>query len=175
MAIENRTMKTVRFFAPYVTPAAPITWRRVLLLFLYGDKLFQHISVVFAYGMPRRHFVGAVQTLAALADCCGEVIHFDNPARNVSDSLFHNLHSFDVCNRHIPLQPLLYMGHIVFGGYNCSAFVDRCETGAFVVVDTLFECLEAPRFGVVEKVVQCADRLRKRNDKGFVIHKAAIY
>lgn len=175
MAIEKSDGATPSdFFAPYVTPAVLLSGR-VLLLLLYGEQLFQHVSVVFAYGMPRRHFAGAVHTIAALADCFSEVIYFDNLARNISNSQFHNLHFFDVRNRHIVLQPLPNRGHIVFGGNDCSAFVDRCETGTLVVIDPLFERFDAPRFGVVEKVVQRADRLRERNDKCFVIHRAIIY
>ena len=145
------------------------------MLFLHDEQLFQHVSVVFAYCMPRWHFVGAVHTIAALADCCGEVIHLDNLARNISDRQFHNLHFFDIRNRHIPLQPRPNRGHVVFRRYDRSTFVDRCETGALVFIDPLFERFDAPRFGVVEKVVQRADRLRECNDKGFVIHKAILY
>ena len=108
--------------------------------------------------MPRRHFVWAVHAIAALADCRGEVIHFDNLACNVSDSQFHNLF-FDVRNRHMPHQPRPNRGHVVFGGNDRSAFVDRREAGAFVVIDPLFERFDTPRFGVVEKVVQRADRV----------------
>jgi len=133
MAIEKSDgVSCPIFFTPYVTPAALLSGR-TLLLFLYGEQLLQHVSMVFAYGMPRRHFAGAVHTLAALADCCGEVIYFDNLARNISNSQFHNLHFFDVCNRHIVLQPLPNRGHVVFRCYDCSAFVDRCETGTLVV------------------------------------------
>lgn len=74
----------------------------------------------------------------------------------------------------VPFQPFPYMGHVVFGGNDRSALVDRRETGAFVAVDPLLERCGAPRFGVVEEPVQRADRLRECNDKCFVIHKAAI-
>lgn len=166
-------MKTVRFFCA-VCNAAALLSGRVASSFPQGEQLFQHVSVVFAYAMPRRHFVGAVHAIAALTDCCGEVIHFDNLARNVSDSQFHNLF-FDVRNRHMPHQPRPNRGHVVFRGNDRSAFVDRRETGTLVVIDPLFKRFDTPRFGVVEKVVQRADRLRERNDKSFVIHRAIIY
>ena len=53
------------------------------------------------------------------------------------------------------------MGHIVFGGNDRQVFACLREARAFVAVYPLFERGQAPRFRVVERVVQCADQLRK--------------
>lgn len=53
------------------------------------------------------------------------------------------------------------MGHIVFGGNDRQVFACLREARAFVAVYPLFERGYAPRFRVVEIVVQCADQLRK--------------
>ena len=53
------------------------------------------------------------------------------------------------------------MGHIVFGGNDRQVFACLREARAFVAVYPHFERGHAPRFRVVERVVQCADQLRK--------------
>lgn len=53
------------------------------------------------------------------------------------------------------------MGHIVFGGNDRRVFTRLRKACAFVAVYPLFERGHAPRFRVVEIVVQCADQLRK--------------
>lgn len=52
-----------------------------------------------------------------------------------------------------PIPPLLYVGHVVFGGYDRRPLVRLREARTFVAVDPLFERFDTPRFGVVEDVV----------------------
>lgn len=120
-------------------------------------------------------FYRGYHALAALADRFGEVIHFDNLARNISDCQFHNLHFSGIYYRHISLQPLTHELHVVFGGNDRRSLVRRREACTLIAVDPLFECGDAPCFGGIEKAVQRADRLRERNNKGFVVHKSVIY
>ena len=56
----------------------------------------------------------------------------------------------------------------------CSICVDRRESCAFIAVDPLFERCGASRFEIIEEFVRRADRLRERDNKGFVIHKTII-
>lgn len=72
------------------------------------------------------------------------------------------------------------MGHIVFGGNDRRVFTRLRKARAFVAVYPLFERGHAPRFRVVEIVVQCADRLCKGYYQCPVIccilfHRSSIY